>query len=785
MVATDNLQLTNRFQRAIRIDSDVYDSRAIDGFYCPPSSAEAISVMVENMAHGKQCAFTWTGPYGSGKSSLVVFFCALLSRDVKLRKRAFASLDKQLATKFKKQFGRVSWQIIPVVGRRGNPIAVIGEALESQSIVQLKSNQTWTESRLMSTVEKMVQQSAKEKSKGTVLFIDEMGKFLESKTSGGTDPYIFQQLAELACRSEGKFIFVGILHQAFGDYANQLSRMARDEWMKVQGRFVDITIRATLDEQIYLLSLAINRDHQFKKPSRISQVIANEVSKSRPQNAVELAENLERCWPLHPTVACLLGPLSQSRFGQNQRSIFSFLSSGERFGLQEHLGLASGEEKYRPFQLWDYLRTNFESSIAVSSEGHRWALAVESVDRCEGLGGSEIEIKLVKTIALLDFFRSRSGLSGSFKVLCSCLQEHRQSSIRKALDKISSQSLVVHRKFNNSYSVYAGSDFDIDRAIAEVQRDISETDFPQLNTIAGVQPILAKRHYYETGAMRWCKLIFTPLSHIEDYITTNTSSANVAGLFIVAIPTKNELPDESSRFCEKIVDSLPENRVVIGLSEHSWTVTDLYQELIALEKIRNERSELASDSVARQEVTARLATLQSQLTIELNKSVGYAQWFQKNKQPKQFNLSALSNLASSLADCKFNQSPRIHIELLNRTKPSGNAIAARNVLLRRMVVNRGEKRLGIEGYPPEYAFYLSLLEQTGIYREREGKYKFPYLTEKNNYKQFRLKPIWDETKNLLKKAPNNMVKVSEIYNVWGNVPYPIFYHTTENVAGVH
>ena len=674
MVASDNLQLANRFQRAVRIDSDAYDSHAIDGFLCPPSSAGVISVVVDNIAHGKQCAFTWTGPYGSGKSSLVVFFCALLSQDVKLRKRAFASLNKQLTAKFKKQFGSTNWRIIPVVGRRESPIDVIGEALESQSIVQLKSNQPWTESRLMATVEKMVKQNAKDKSKGTILFIDEMGKFLESKTSRVADPYIFQQLAEIACRSEGKLIFIGVLHQAFGDYANQLSRIARDEWMKVQGRFVDITVRPTMDEQIYLLSLAINSTHPFKKPNAASQVIANAVSKNRPQDTVKLAENLERCWPLHPAVACLLGPLSQSRFGQNQRSIFSFLSSGELFGLQEHLRLTSGDEIYKPFQLWDYLRANFESSIAVSSDGHRWALAIESVDRCEGLGDSEIEIKLVKTIALLDFFRNRSGLPGNFKVLCSCLQEHRQSSIRKALEKISSQSLVVHRKFNNSYSVYAGSDFDIDRAIAEVQRDISETDFPQLNVIAGVQPILAKRHYYETGAMRWCKLIFTPLSHIKDYITSNTGSANVAGLFIVAIPTNNESPDVGRKLCWDLVNSLEKDQVVIGLSEHSWTVTDLYKELIALEKIRNERSELASDSVARREVTTRLAVLQSQLTAELNHSKNNTTWYQKNKRPKQLHLTELSHLASDLADNKFNKSPRIHMELLNRTKPSVNAI---------------------------------------------------------------------------------------------------------------
>ena len=118
--------------------------------------------------------------------------------------------------------------------------------------------------------------------------------------------------------------FVGVLHQAFGDYANSLNKLARDEWMKVQGRFVDITVRTTLDEQIHMLSQSINSEHQTKNPSKSSQVIAEAVGKFELRNTDDLAMSLERCWPLHPVVACLLGPLSQSRFGQKPEKYIQF-----------------------------------------------------------------------------------------------------------------------------------------------------------------------------------------------------------------------------------------------------------------------------------------------------------------------------------------------------------------------------------------------------------------------------------------------------------------------------
>ena len=90
---------------------------------------------------------------------------------------------------------------------------------------------------------------------GLLVLIDEMGKFLEGAAYDGTDIYFFQQLAEFASRSNRRLIVVGILHQAFEEYAHRLSREMRDEWAKIQGRFVDLAISVGADEQLSLLGV--------------------------------------------------------------------------------------------------------------------------------------------------------------------------------------------------------------------------------------------------------------------------------------------------------------------------------------------------------------------------------------------------------------------------------------------------------------------------------------------------------------------------------------------------
>ena len=121
-----------------------------------------------------------------------------------------------------------------------------------------------------------------------------------------------------------------------------------------------------------------------------------------------LPQLLEECWPLRPIVTCLLGPISRRRFGQNQRSIFGFLNSSEPQGFQDFLRDAGDGDLYAPELLWDYLRINLEPSIMASPDGHRWALAVDALERCQAMGGEDLHFRLLKTIALVGMFRERS-----------------------------------------------------------------------------------------------------------------------------------------------------------------------------------------------------------------------------------------------------------------------------------------------------------------------------------------------------------------------------------------
>lgn len=176
--------------------------------------------------------------------------------------------------------------------------------------------------------------------------------------------------------------------------------------------------------------------------------------------------------------------------------------------------------------------------------------------------------------------------------------------------------------------------------------------------------------------------------------------------------------------------------------------------------------------MARREIEARLASLRGYIESELNRAFDTATWHVRGRQGEQLSRAALNRLASDLADLRFEATPLLSNELLNRLKPSSNAVAAQNFLLRRMVLHEGEEKLGIDGYPAERGLFTSLLEKTGLYRHTSQGWRFvsPSLGTGDDFKLAR---AWQAATELLETNKDRSVPVSEIYEIWREQPFGI------------
>jgi hypothetical protein len=762
---SDIVRISRQYQRSIRVDADIGRADALNGYICHATATAVVDGICKQLTDTNQRCFTWTGPFGGGKSSLAVALASALHPDKGLRSKARQALGLNAKSTFDTAFPvQKGWLIVPAVGRRGSVVAGLHAALRQ---AQGKAVDGRSKPTIQTLIADLLEESKNRPRDGVLVLIDEMGKFLEASALGsGDDVYFFQELAEAATRSEGRLVVVGVLHQSFAQYSARLGIDTRDDWAKIQGRYLDLPFVAASDEVVELIGRAIEADDRPAWMADASHAIADAIRSRRPAVGQNFAQALSLCWPLHPAMAALLGPISKRQFGQNERSTFGFLSSVEPHGFRSYLNSTLREEAtwYRPSDYWDYLRSNLEPAILASPDGHRWSQAVEAVERAEAKTGDALLVSLIKNIAVIDLFRNGSGLAADAAVIRSLFYT-RERELDAALQKLSDLKVALYKSYTGAWSIFEGSDFDIDAAIKQALAATPGIDYARLAHLMGLHPVVAKRHYHETGSMRWMELSLCSLEQAEKIAADFRPKKGEFGTFILALPSRGMKPRDARKRAQACSRLRPWP-VMIGIPDNHARIAALSAELVALEQVKD-RHELSGDAVARREVYARLAATRADLEDQLQAAVSLAKWHDGSDQVVEPG-SKLSPVASRLAEGLFTDSPPVWSELVNRDNISSNSVKARRELLHAMIDKEGQEALGFEGFPAERGLYETLLKSTELHRKGEsGLWSFSQPTE---VVASGFKPLWDATRALFLDA-NARVGAHDIYALWGASPF--------------
>lgn len=764
---SDVVTISRQFLRSVRLDADIGREDALSGYICQGTASSLLESMARQITDTRQRAFTWTGPYGGGKSSLAVMLCSLVGGQAKLRTKAKQILGFAEGSVVHTAFEAKGdgWLVVPVVGKRTDVVHELSNALAKAK------GQAPSKKRTPDVVGELVE-AAERHPQGVLVVIDELGKLLEASAQEGGDIYFFQELAEAASRCNGTLVIVGILHQSFEAYASRLGRQARDEWAKVQGRFVDIPLVAAADEVIELVGKAITvvNPPNLAEASKLTDKIAAAIRTRRPGTPATLGASLKACWPLHPVTASLLGPISRRRFGQNERSTFGFLASREPLGFVEFLNGYEAEwfHMYGPAVYWDYLRANMEPAIIASPDGHRWAQCCDAVERAEAKGDAT-HVKLTKTIALIEMFRNGSGLVADEQVLNVSTPGVSEAEIRKALEELSGWKVLIERKHLGAWGIYAGSDFDIEGAINAARGEIGEPDLDHISTLSDLQPVLAKRHYQRTGTMRWFTRTIVRLDEIEKAVASFKLKGASAGAFLLCLPTAGQSAKSAEHRVRHASASVSSDTLLLGTPKNAERITELSLELAAAERVMKTRAELDGDSVARREVVGRIESIRSSLEEQLADAFMLSKWYIHGAAVATKGGTALSVIASDIVEKAFHQAPCIFSELINREAPSSNSVKARKDLMYRMVSHASREKLGYEGYPADAGLYYTVLNKPGLHRLRDdGSWSFGDPRLSGSGQTF--EGFWWKTKGDL-LSEGNSITLPELYEVWGDAPY--------------
>lgn len=799
-------EISPRYLRSANLERDFSDPKALENYVLTRHAQECLTRLADGLHPGStQRAWRLTGNYGSGKSSFALFLAhwfagsaAQLSKtlrvDVSYERYGLKPRPKYLpllVTGSREPMGiailRALARLLSDHYQRGaksllqqriEVAATKGEHLTDEDIVAF----------IRAANEKLVKDG---KAGGLLILLDELGKFLEYAAyhPETQDVYLLQKLAEAAATSEktAPLFVVGLLHQGFDVYAGNLDQSAQREWEKIAGRFDEILFNQPLVQVSELIASAL-RVRTSAVPA-----FAKEEAHAGLESAAQLgwygrgvtnaqtSDLALRIYPIHGTVLPVL-VRTFSRFGQNERSLFSFLLSDEPFGLRDfsNCEIARGSV-YRLSNFYDYVRANFGYRLAMQSYRSHWA-QIESM--VESFATEDpLELQIVKTIGVLNLL-DNPELSPTEEAILAALGGpggHKDTAIRDAVKMLHQRRRVLFRRgVSGAYCLWPHTSVDLEGAYERAVKAIGHVESVgrHLHEFLETRPLVARRHYIQTGNLRYFDVQYGTTDEIEKVIHEPT---NADGTIVVVLCENKADCIRAEELAKGTALRSRRNVLVAVPNEPLSHQAGLVAEAMRWEWVAINTPELNADRFAREEVSRQKAVSRQRLEKRVQdliglRSLGSAMalnWFCAGRAIKVGNGRELLERLSDLCDKLYPDAPRIKNELINRRVLSTAAAAARVRLIERVLSESSKPFLGMDPdkKPPEMSMYLSVLRESRIHAEtRDGwKLRIP----DGRVDPLSVAPCLNAIRSYLERHGDRRVRASEILSHLASPPYGV------------
>jgi ribosomal protein S15P/S13E len=733
--------MTSNFTTSVNIIRDT----GRDFNYIPtPNARQIVNQIVNDFKKGIR-SFNIVGTYGTGKSS----FLLALEQSVTGHKRYF---DPNFLK------GEPKVDFIKIVGSYSSIIDRFSEIFNVNTTSDRHEN-------ILSEIFNRYYEL--EKGNGILfLMLDEFGKFLEyaSKNNPENELYFIQQLAEFCNNPKHNVVLITTVHQSFESYAYSLTNAQKQEWTKVKGRFREITFNEPVEQLLYLAAEHVQGAIEDKK-SKVQVEKCLKIataSKAFSFNTDFISEIAAKLFPLDVLSANVL-TLSLQRYGQNERSLFSFLES------TDHTGLSKFNKQDNPFYnlscVYEYLNFNFYSFITsrYNPDFSTWSSIRSALEEVERAFDSNIldYNKAVKSIGLLNLF-SASGAVLDEDFMCNYLElacgVKDSASIIKGLE---AKNIIRYRKHSKRFILFEGTDLDIQSALTEAGNKISEVSDVSslLNKYFQFAPVIAKLHSYETGTPRFFEF------SISEFPIVKRPEGEVDGFVNLIFNSKLEV-DEIIEHSRKQKEA-----IVYCFFNNSAEIKNLLFEIEKIQKVIDENKE---DKVARRELENIAESQKRLLNYYISDSMYSGsedvKWYFRGEEKHIDSKKEFNKMLSQVCRVVYSATPVFRNELVNKHKISASIHSAKRNYFKALANNWDKDNLGFEEtkFPPEKTIYLSLLKENGISPVRVDDFAVPAIKKDSSFNK-----LWEASVKFLEQAKKEQKSVSEFIDMLSVRPFKL------------
>jgi hypothetical protein len=733
-------EIKTTFSPSINVDRDFNK----DFDYIVTSNAKQIyDQLIRNIETGIH-SYSIIGSYGTGKSS---FLLAL--------KKHLDATDK--VNYFEPLNGKFSeikhFEFDYIVGKYGSLI--------DQFIKKFGLSSSTNQEQLLDWIEK---EHKKKKEDGIFWFIaiDEFGKHLEYAASNNPEKelYFIQLLAEFANSEEKNLYFLTTLHQAFDSYAHGLDSQQRKEWDKVRGRLKELTFNEPVEQLLHIASEFLKGDDKDWEKLKIGALVKciedAQAFPLRNDLTIDLAKHL---YPLDPLSGGVIS-LALQKYGQNERSLFTFLQSDEFLGVNDF-----DQESNPYFNLscvYDYLIYNHHHFLSSKFNPHyiQWNALKRSLERVESYFDQDVRSMqmIVKSIGLLNIFSSEGA-----KIDLKFFEEYGGialgiKNIDELINRLEEKKIVRYRSYKKQFILFEGTDFDIEYELQNATRKIE----PVSNVVSELKKhfdfpfVPAKRITFEKGTPRFFEFLLSekaqeklPKSPVDGYINL----------------VFQENPDRV------IAKSKEENfPILYGVFSKTANIEDQLFRVKRTQFLIGETQE--SDKVATRELKYLLQDQIDELNNSVLKSIfsdtDNITWIYSGNKISIKNSGDFNYQLSHICEEVYKKAPTFKNELINKDRVSPAIYRPRKDLLKDLLNSKEQEFLGYadDTFPPEKTIYLSMLHKPGFHKKGKNVWELGAPADDSGFKE-----LWEASEEFFESTKSGKRELTDLISLLEKPPY--------------
>lgn len=567
---------------------------------------------------------------------------------------------------------------------------------------------------------------------GIYVIYDEFSKFLEADITkiNSVDIRLLQDFAEKCNRSADNQMHIMLIsHKDISNYIDKLPKQKVDGWRGVSERFKHVEIKNNFSQIYEIIATVIGQDKEYFD-------IYFENNKDRFENAVQTYEGqsifseltrdrletvIYNCYPLQAVSTFILPRLSE-KVAQNERTLFTFLSSKNKNTLFDFVGTSIDENTLlTPDYIYDYFEQQFKKEVYTSPIYSVWQMTSNILRKLEKENYSELGAKIVKTIALIYITDQFEKLPPTPEVIVRIYSNsgYDAATVTKTLSELQGKQYVIYQfKSNNYLRLTDKFSSKIEEVIEEYKEKLRATVTAKqvLNSYNNYEYLYPTAYNDDNEIIRYFKFSFITDEEflavhdwelkIEDYPGTGV----VFGILLTNYAKRESVLERIRNIkCDRLIFVVPYGEIAVD------------NDCLEYRAVNVLKSENEGDSVLAEELEIRIEDneniLNRVVSMFVQPEMRLAEWFYEGTKQRIFRKTQISELLSEICNRLYTLTPIVKNEMVNKDIVSRNIVNAMNKVVDAILVNELRPNLGLTGSGPDISIMRTVLVNTGILKD--------------------------------------------------------------------